>query len=67
MTKAMKKKFENALRKLQNDHDGYYVNHACIFHHYGEDYRIAENATEYKVYRIHKTDACDTLIETIAK
>ena len=66
MTKAMKRKFENAVKDFQNEHDGYYV-HGCIFHHYGEDYRIEENETEYRIFRVCKTDIYDTLIETITK
>lgn len=66
MTKAMKRKFENAVKEFQNEHPGYYV-HRHGFHHYGEDYRIEENETEYKIYRVCKTDIYNTLIETITK
>lgn len=40
MTKAMKRKFENA---------------------------VEENETEFKIFRISRTDICDTRIETITK
>lgn len=65
MTKAMQRKFERAIKEFQNEHDGYYVQ--TSFHHYGENYRIEENETEYKIFRVSKTDIHDTLIETITK
>lgn len=66
MTKAIKRKFENAVEEFRNEHDGYYV-HGQVFHHYGEDYRIEENETEFKIFRISRFDIRDTLIETITK
>jgi hypothetical protein len=66
MTKAMKRKFKDAVISFQNEHPEQYV-HDCYFHHYGEDYRIEENETEYKIFRVCKTDIYNTLIETITK
>ena len=66
MTKALQRKFENAVKEFRTEYPSYYI-HGHSFHHYGEDYRIEENGEEYKIFRICKTDIYDTLIETIPK
>jgi hypothetical protein len=67
MTKAMKRKFEEAVKNFHNEHPGEYV-HGCYFHHYGEDYRIESNPeeTEFKIYRsCAPYDIHDILIEEV--
>ena len=66
MTNAMKRKFEQAVRDFEAEHPDEYV-HGWGFHHYGEDYRIEETETEYKIFRCCHTDIYDTLIETVEK
>lgn len=66
MTKAMKIKFEQAVKEFQNEMPGYYV-HDWKFRHYGKTYRIEESETEYKVFEVNANSIYDNLLETIAK
>lgn len=66
MTNAMEKKFKKAVEEFRDEHPDTYV-HGYGFHHYGENYRIEENETEFKIFRCCKTDIYDTLIGTIEK
>ena len=67
MTKAMMKKFEQAVNEFHNEMGNNIFVHGMYFHHYGEDYRIEENEKEYKIFRCCSTGIFDTLVEAIAK
>ena len=67
MTNAMMKKFEQAVREFHNEVGNNILVHGWGFHHYGEDYRIEETKSEFKIFRCCAYDIHDTLIEAIAK
>lgn len=66
MTKAMKLKFEQAVKEFQSEMPDRYVN-GWKFRHCGKTYRIEENEKEFKIFAVNTDGIYDTLVETVVK